>query len=216
MAYWHEEVKWIGEIVRASADGAFRTHIRVTNQKVEPKSSELYFLRRQAEAAGRHPARHPELWTEYWPCTAAVFGDLPTAQAAAKEAIHQYDLGQSPWEGTEEKPYSPLRWEEIETAYHSDLRVKASLKLRSDGVFEVWYSEYVHVYEPRPGSPRSLRDDEWDWWRVRDDLLTLADSLEDARAIARVELEEAAANAGTEPIASRIGGKDSEEHINGE
>jgi hypothetical protein len=187
-----------------SRDGAFQPRLRVTNQRVHPAFAELYFLRWQGEGKPRLPNVEPDEWIELWPTEPAVFDDLNTGKRAAVQALEGYNHGTFDWGALETLPYNPLRWELAEEVPHPDLRTMAAIGLRSDGRYEVRYFEYDQSWEAEPGAPTEYRNDEWEWWRVRSETLTMADSLDSAREIAGIELPDIAAAAGTKPMACRL------------
>lgn len=204
MAYWHEDATWVGRIMVPSPDDCFWACIRIMDQRVSPRRCELYFLRRRSGAPGRLPDADPRDWLELWPKEPMIFDQLDEAKTAARGAIQEYEQGGFAWDRLTDQPYSPLRWEQLEEIHHQNLRSMAVVGKRSDGLFEVRYFEYEQMWDPEPGLPNRYRDDEWDWGRVRSNTLTLADDLNDARTIAREELEVVTASAHTAPIASRI------------
>ncbi|HEY3269403.1 MAG TPA: hypothetical protein VGM37_21020 [Armatimonadota bacterium] len=204
MAYWHEDSKWVGGHMLPATDHCFWVRIRITDQRISPKVCELYYLRRREDGPGPLPQLEPEAWLELWPEEPIVLDNLDEARKAAQDAIHQYELGDFVWDGLTEQSFSPSRTEKVEEFVHQNLRSVAVVCKRSDELFEVRYFEYVQIWEPRPGLPHKLRDDEWDWIQVRSHILTLADNFGEARAIALEELEALAPSAHTDPIASRI------------
>ncbi len=204
MAYWHEQQEWVGEYILLSADGTIRAHIRLTNQTVEPRRCEIYLMEWRGIGPFAHPDQTPDAWMELWPRQPLVFTERTQAETAARDLLALRETGSTPPNTFEEQQHCPIQRESIQILSHPGMRIQAEISHRSDGLFEVRYYEFAHIWEAGPATPAEHRTDEWDSIRVRQELITLADSLESARDTARTEMEGLADEANSDVIASQL------------
>jgi hypothetical protein len=200
MACWHEAKKHRGGWVFPPKSGS-RVGVVFRGEDARVAPFEGYFMRYEGggsipDGPFPHWKKNPQGWVELWPREPLRASSMEEAKRKFAPMLRQVEDG-SLDERFEKRPCRPpARPARVKEIDHPTHVARAVIVQHPEGMYEVGYLVYAPNGRYFPAATPSISSElEWEWgvtW-VQDengqDMRTLADDLEDAEEIARIELD---------------------------